>query len=210
MSKHWTGSEISYLRRFAAGKRLSELAQRFGIPPEEVRAKLAELRLASKEGPAVPTSASDPLLAVFEEALKALYAKRWAEAEEKLGKVAQGADLLDLKSRARQMLLACRQRRPAEGRKSERPDPYLAAVVHKNRGEFEEALALASGAAGSDERFLYLSASIFALTDRKAEAAKALSRAIEANPVNRVHAFHDPDFAELRRAKDYAHLFGLG
>jgi hypothetical protein len=210
MSKRWSTSEISYLKRFAAGKRVSELAQRFGTAAEEVRAKLTELKLASKEGPAGPSSASDPLLGLFEEGLKALYGKRWAEAEEKLEKVARGADLLDLKSRARQMLLACRQHLPAEGRKAERPDPYLAAVVHKNRGEFDEALALASGAGNSDERFLYLSASIFALTDRKAEAAKALSRAIEANPQNRVHAFHDPDFAELRRTKDYAHLFGLG
>jgi hypothetical protein len=209
MSKHWTANEISYLKRFAASKRISDLAQRFHAQPEEVRGKLAELKLASKEGAAGPTSAADPMLGVFEAGLKALYTKRWAEAEEKLEKVASNADLLDLKSRARQMLAACRERRAAP-EKGGASDPYLTAVVLKNRGEYEEALALASrGGAASDERFLYLTASIYSLTDRPAEAAKALARAIEANPVNRVHAFHDPDFTELRRHQDHAHLFGL-
>jgi tetratricopeptide (TPR) repeat protein len=211
MSKHWTPNELSYLKRFAAGKRIADLAQRFGAKPDEVKAKLAELKLHSKEGPVEPVAGADPMVAVFEAGLKALYSQRWAEAEQKLAQAAAGADMLDLKSRARQMLAVCRQRRDTGSGPGERSDPYLAAVVHKNRGEYDEALALASrGAAASDERFLYLAASIYALTDRAAEAVKALSRAIEANPVNRVHAFHDPDFAELRRDADHAHLFGLG
>ena len=211
MSKHWSPSEISYLKRFAAGKRLAELARRFGAKPEQVKAKLAELKLASKEGPAEASRSADPLVGVLEEGLKALYAKRWAAAEERFTKVASDADQLDLKSRARQMLAVCRQRKEAATASPEAPEPYLAAVVLKNRGEYEEALALVTrGASASDERFLYLAASIHALAGRAAEAAKALSRAIEANPVNRVHAYHDPDFAELRRAQEYEHLFGLG
>ncbi len=39
------------------------------------------------------------------------------------------------------------------------------------------------------------------------KAAKALGGAIEMNPKNRVHAFHDPDFGELRRSQEYASLF---
>ena len=38
---------------------------------------------------------------------------------------------------------------------------------------------------------------------------QALSRAIELNAKNRVHAFHDPDFAELRKDRDLRQLFGL-
>ena len=60
-----------------------------------------------------------------------------------------------------------------------------------------------------DERFAYLAASIHAAEGRTDEAAKALSRAIELNPKNRVHAFHDPDFAELRGTRDHRQLFGL-
>ncbi len=32
---------------------------------------------------------------------------------------------------------------------------------------------------------------------------RALTRAVELNPKNRVHAFHDPDFAELRQDRDH-------
>ena len=60
-----------------------------------------------------------------------------------------------------------------------------------------------------DERFAYLAASIHAAEGRTEEAAQALSRAIDLNPKNRVHAFHDPDFAELRKDRDHRQLFGL-
>ena len=60
-----------------------------------------------------------------------------------------------------------------------------------------------------DERFAYLAASIHAVEDRLDEAAEVLARAVELNPKNRIHAFHDPDFAELRKNRDLRPLFGL-
>ena len=60
-----------------------------------------------------------------------------------------------------------------------------------------------------DERFAYLTASIHAVEERLDEAAQALARAVELNPKNRIHAFHDPDFAELRKNRDLRPLFGL-
>jgi tetratricopeptide (TPR) repeat protein len=207
MSKKWSQSEISYLKRFAASKRLDELAQRFEADPAQVRAKLLELGLGTKEGAATEVR-PDPLVADFEGGIKALYASDWAAAEELLGRVAAESDLLDLGGRARQYLAICRARRAETETAAE--DPYLLAVFRKNRGEYAAALKLCDGKARSDdERFLYLAASIHALEGRTAEAVRALTRAIELNPKNRVHAFHDPDFAKLREEREHARLFGL-
>jgi hypothetical protein len=45
--------------------------------------------------------------------------------------------------------------------------------------------------------------------NRLDEAVQALAKAVELNPKNRIHAFHDADFAELRKNRDQRHLFGL-
>lgn len=50
-------------------------------------------------------------------------------------------------------------------------------------------------------------ASIHAVENRLDEAVQALTKAIELNPKNRIHAFHDADFAEIRKTQ--RHLFGL-
>jgi tetratricopeptide (TPR) repeat protein len=90
-------------------------------------------------------------------------------------------------------------------------DPFLQAVFEKNRGNLAAALDLCrkEGREQKDERFAYLAASIHAVEGRLEEAVQALSRAIELNPRNRVHAYHDPDFAEIRRDRDHRQLFGL-
>ena len=48
---------------------------------------------------------------------------------------------------------------------------------------------------------------ILALQGEFDEAAEALGRAVELNPKNRVHAYHDTDFQELRRSEDHRKLF---
>jgi len=79
-------------------------------------------------------------------------------------------------------------------------------VFEKNRGNYDRALTLAKkgGRSSKDERFAYLEASIHSLEERLDEAAEALQRAIELNGKNRVHAFHDPDFAPLRKSRQHA------
>jgi tetratricopeptide (TPR) repeat protein len=90
-------------------------------------------------------------------------------------------------------------------------DPFLQAVFEKNRGNHQAALEISrqGGRDTKDERFAYLVAAIHAAEDRMDEAARALTRAIELNPKNRIHAYHEPDFAELRKAKEHRPLFGL-
>ncbi|HET9226980.1 MAG TPA: tetratricopeptide repeat protein [Thermoanaerobaculia bacterium] len=159
---------------------------------------------------------ADPALDAFTKALDAFHKKDWAKAAEQFETVVAQSDLLELTARARQYLAASRLRleeaggAKAKGKaKQEDGDPFLRAVFEKNRGESAAALELCrqEGRDKKDERFAYLAAAIHASEGRTEEAVEALSRAIELNPKNRVHAFHDPDFADLRR--DHRQLFGL-
>jgi tetratricopeptide (TPR) repeat protein len=165
--------------------------------------------------PKARAAASDPALDLFTEALAAFHKKDWAKAAGLFETALAESDRLDLSARARQYLAASRQRAEedagakAKGKKEEDGDPFLRAVFEKNRGDSAAALDLCrqEGRDQKDERFAYLAASIHAAEGRTEEAVQALSRAIELNSKNRVHAFHDPDFAELR--KDHRQLFGL-
>jgi tetratricopeptide (TPR) repeat protein len=154
----------------------------------------------------------DPALLTFGEALKALHQKDWSRAVELFGRAIEESDRPELTARARQFRTAAEkqlpQAAPAAGAEA---DPFVQALVEKNRGNFKAALDLAKkgGRDKKDERFLYLVAAIHALENRTDEAVQALSQAIELNPKNRIHAFHDADFADLRKNRDHRHLFGL-
>ena len=93
---------------------------------------------------------------------------------------------------------------PAAGEAEE--DPYLQAVVAKNRGNFAEALALCrrGGRHRRDERMAYLAASILALEGELPEAAELLAFAVGQNARNRVQAIHDSDFAEVLGRAEFA------
>jgi len=154
-------------------------------------------------------AAIDPALDAFTKALDAFHKKDWAKASKLLESVLAESDRPDLSARARQYLAASRQK--LDKAKEEEADPFLRAVFEKNRGNAAAALESCrqGGRDQKDERFAYLAASIHAAEGRIEEAVLALSRAIELNPKNRVHAFHDPDFTELRKDRDHRQLFGL-
>ncbi len=143
----------------------------------------------------------DPAVEVYEAGIRAMYRQRWAEAAKLFRRVIEGRDggEAELQERAQQQLHICEDKLGGErGRQEE--DPFLLAVVRKNAGEYDEALALCTrgGRQSKDERFAYLAASIHALRGEGEEAARFLELAIDLNPKNRVHAFHDPDFQTLR------------
>lgn len=155
----------------------------------------------------------DPALDAFTEGLRALQQKNWSKAAELFESALAQSDRSDLSARARQFLTTARQQmavKPA-AKEKEDGDPFLRAVFEKNRGDLAAALDLCrkEGREQKDERFAYLAASIHAVEGRLEEAVQALSRAIELNPRNRVHAYHDPDFADIRRDRDHRQLFGL-
>lgn len=162
--------------------------------------------------PKAATQTVDPVLVKFNQALETLHTRSWAKAAELFEGVVQESDVPELRERARQYLAACRlQEQKALGdAPAADEDPYLRAVYEKNRGNYAAALDLVKKNGGEkDERFAYLAASIHAAEGRKDEAAKTLTRAVELNAKNRVHAFHDPDFAELRRDPEHRQIFGL-
>ena len=155
---------------------------------------------------------ADPAIEALTKGLAALQKKDWQKASDLLEKAVKLADLPELRERARQFLAACRQKAQAEDAKPAKGvDPYLQAVYEKNRGNLKEALEISrrGGRDQKDERFAYLAASIHAIENRMEEAAQALAKAVELNSKNRIHAFHDSDFAELRKNRDYRSLFGL-
>lgn len=207
MAKEWSSKEITYLKRYAETKEVAELAQRMEADEAEVRAKLADLGLSAKDGDAQKSRlGNEPLLESYEKGLQALYGGKHAEAEKLLTKVIEECDQPELSERARQILAAARAPKD-DG--PETDDPFLLAVYQKNRGNYSEALEIAKkgGRSGKDERFAYLEASIHALEDRLDDAAGALDKAIELNRKNRVHAFHDPDFAALRESDEHSDVF---
>jgi tetratricopeptide (TPR) repeat protein len=159
-----------------------------------------------------PSALADPALDAFGLGLAALQAKDWKKAVEHLEQAVEAADRSDLRDRALQLLNAARQKAGTGDKaaaKSPDADPFLAAVYEKNRGNLQAALDIAQqdGRDQQDERFAYLVASIHAAENRLDEAVQVLTKAIELNPKNRIHAFHDPDFAEIRKTQ--RHLFGL-
>jgi tetratricopeptide (TPR) repeat protein len=180
-------------------------------PPAKTAAAPAPQKAAAA---AKPGSGGDPAIEALTQGLAALQAKQWAKAVEHFERAVQESDVPEVKDRAKQFLAISRQR--AEGQaskpaKGEEQDPFLLAVYEKNRGNLREALEMSrkGGLDQKDERFAYLAASIHAVENRLDEAAQALARAVELNPKNRIHAFHDPDFAELRKNRDHRALFGL-
>ncbi len=210
MAKSWSAQETGYLKRYAATKTLEELVQRFEAEPDEVRAKLTELELTTRdhEPRGGAAAAPDPMLGPFEEGLGALYGGKWTTAAELVVRMAAASAQPELAARARQHLAAARRRAAAAG---DDGDPYLDAVYAKNAGDLERAREIVA-AQKKDEggRFAFLDATLHAVGQRPSEAAAALERAISADPRHKVSAYHDPDFADLRKDKDYAHLFGLG
>lgn len=167
----------------------------------------------AKGAKAAHSTDADPALDALAQGLAALQAKNWAKAVERFEEAVRESDRPEVRDRARQYLMASRQK-AGEGEKPAKApeqDPYLLAVYEKNRGNLEEALEISrkGGRDQKDERFAYLTASLHAIEGRWDEATQALTKAIELNPKNRVHAFHDPDLAELRKNRDLRPLFGL-
>lgn len=152
----------------------------------------------------------DPAVELYETALRAMFAQRWSEAARLFRRVVSDRDgaEADLQERALQQLHICEDKL-AGTRGAAVEDPFLLAVVRKNAGDYEEALLLCTrgGRQSKDERFAYLAASIHALRDENEDAARFLGLAIELNPKNRVHAFHDPDFQALRESGALERLF---
>lgn len=208
MAKRWKTQEITYLKRYSNIRTLAELAKRFKTKPEEVERKLVELVLTSKDGRGVKPRRELPLVGEFERGLKAFEKGKYTEAEKYFQRVIDETGEIDLAARARRYLKIS-QSKTAKKKRKPAKDPFLEAVYQRNRGNLDQALEICSrgGRQGKDERFAYLAASIYALMDDVENAVKYLEIAIDLNPKNRIHAFHDQDFEILRSDPDHKQLF---
>lgn len=202
MAKSWQKNDITYLKRYSSTKTAEELARRFDTTTEEVRDQLDKLGIAAKG----QTAAQDPVVGLFSEALELVHEKEWQKARKVFAKVVEESDQNEITGRAQQYLTIC-QEQLGENTPEDVDDPFLEAVVLKNQGRLEEALEQAEKGSGKDDRFVYLQASIHSLLEQGDEAEKALRKAVELNPRNRIYAFHDPDFDHLRNSEEHAHLF---
>lgn len=204
MAKRWSKTEVAHLKRHAGSKSLDELAQRLHTDAPTVRKKLEELGLLAGG----PTSGPDPAVASYEEGLAHLHAGRFAGAAAAFERVIVESDTKTLTDRARQHLAICR-RKTAEAVDVE---PYVAAIVEKNRGNYAAAAGLVAkvGKPDSDERAAYLAASLAALGGDSDAALDHLQTAVRLEPRNRVHAYHDPDFASLRGREEFQRLLAAG
>jgi tetratricopeptide (TPR) repeat protein len=199
MPKRWRREDETYLKRYAKQKSAAELAEKFGVGNDEMEKKLSQMGLATTAGaPKKREVRVDPAIEVFAAGLEAFHARKWDKAKAAFERVLTESDQTDLLSRAR--LYRDQTAMRASAPPVEEADPYLEAVVAKNRGDYAAVLEICSrgGRRGKDERFAYLAASALALSGDLEEAVKMLQQSIELNPGNRVHAFHDPDFRVLR------------
>ena len=205
MDKRWSKTEISHLKRNAT-QSLEELAQRFHTDTDTVRRKLEELDLLPGGGSA---GSQDAVVERYEEALRLLYEKKWAEAGKVFEAIIDTPDHPQVTDRARQFLEVCQQRSAGDG---ESADPYLEAVFAKNQGDLDSARELCQkhGSKDDDGRYTYLLASIEALGGEAEEALSLLENAIRLEPKHRVYAFHDPDFASIREHEGFHGLISAG
>ena len=157
----------------------------------------------SKKAAAVPAENQ-----AFERALTLLYQKKWSTAEKAFASIVEAHGGSGMAERSRRYIEVCQRRsNPAE----DDGDTYLHAVSAKNAGDLEASMELCNrgGLKGRDERFTYLAAAIEDLSENHEEAAKLLAKAIEMNPANRVHAYHDPDFEGLRSDPVLAEILSI-
>ncbi len=207
MAKRWKPADITYLKRYAAKRRLAELAERFKTDSATVEAKLTEIGKPALDMVVAPNLADDPDVKRFERAVKATYQKKWREAAKMLEQVRRDTDLPSLAEQARRFLSVCEERLAKTSKSA--VDPFLEAVFLRNRGELDQALQICSrsGRAMKDERFAYLAAAIHAAQGNHAKAGEFLGKAIEANERNRIVALRDEDFDSMRNDPDYSSLF---
>lgn len=211
MAKRWKKEELTYMKRYAKTRRVDELAERFKTDREAVAEKLAELGLTAVDSVVRIKLEHDPLVKVYEKAVRTLHRGQIKEARKLFEEVAGETDRPELGARARQYLRVCDERDRA-GADSQAEDPYLEAVYERNRGDLEAALELCArgGRQSKDDRFAFLAASIHALQGDTENAVKFLELAIEMNPKNRVHAYYDADFKALRGEPRVAELLAVG
>ncbi len=207
MAKEWDKESGTYLKRYATTRTLADLADRYETDEEDVEQHLVSMKLTTKDGRGYQAPFVDPSITDFEKGLEEFHSGKWAAAKKKFEAVLEVCEQMELSARARQLARTCEENLEKDGGGAD--DPYLEAVMAKNVGDYQAALEICSagGRSGKDERFAYLAASLVALDGEPEEAMTLLLKAIDMNPTNRIHAYHDSDFDALREVEAFTDLF---
>ncbi len=150
----------------------------------------------------------DKALEQFERGIALLYDRKWKSAQKVFADLAKSQPRSAVAERSRRYVEVCEAKTLGD---DDGADTYLKAVHAKNEGDLETALEFCArgGLKGRDERFAYLAAAIEGLRENHEEALELLEKAIEMNGVNRIHAFHDPDFQSLRNDPMSGEIFAV-
>jgi tetratricopeptide (TPR) repeat protein len=116
---------------------------------------------------------------------------------------------MELADRARLYLAVCQRRTKAPARQAaEGEDVYYAALVEKNRRNFQGAIEQLKKPSrmSSDGRVPYLMACCYAQLNEVDSALESLERAIAEDEGSRALARRDPDFEPLRESAGFQKL----
>ncbi len=152
---------------------------------------------------------------LYEKGLKSLQRKNYAAAAKAFRQlVDQFPEERELHERARLYLNVCEKEC---GPKAKPPrnvnERVLAATLALNRRCPEEAVSLLRNSASShpkDDRLQYLLALAHALRNDAETAASHLSKAIALNPENRIQAFQESDFDDIRTTEPFLEALNTG
>ena len=218
MAKRWSESDLRFLRDNADKMDVQSLAGRLDAHVEEVEAKIEKLGLRPAEpaGGKPPASFremfkhSEAARKEYERGTTALQKKKFEEAEKHFRALLEGfGDEKELADRARLYLAVCQRRTKAAARPSaEGEDGYYAALVEKNRKNFQAAIEQLKKAPrkSPDGRVPYLMACCYAQLNEGDSALESLERAIAEDEGSRALARRDPDFETLRESPGFQKL----
>lgn len=193
MAKRWKQEDVTYLKRYAAQRRLDELAERFNTDEGTVEKKLVELGLAA-QGSERARYVEDPAVEALEKGVQALQAGKEDQARKALEKALE-SHLPEVVGKARSYLR--RLELPSSERQAD--DPYIRAVYDRNQGDYESVLNAArwGGRWDKEGRFALLAAAALAAQGEFDEARERLNVAFELDPETVSKAKYDPDLAQL-------------
>lgn len=218
MTKRWAESDLRFLRDNAGKMDLQSLADRLGASLGEVEAKMEKLGLTSENGSSnsikKPASFremfkhSEAARKEYEKGAAALQKKKFEEAEKHFRAVIEEfGDERELADRSRLYLAVCEKRKKSvKASGGEGDDPYYAALLEKNRKNFQAAIDQLLKSKKSDGRVSYLLACCFAQLSDAERAVEALGRAIAEDETNRQLARRDPDFEPVRETPEFLNL----
>ena len=218
MGRRWTEADLQFLRDNADKMDVQSLADRLEARIDEVEARLEKLRQEAHESaPAKPMSSlrelsrySESARKEYEKGAAALQKKKYEEAERHFRALIEDfSDEKELADRARLYLAIC-ERHSKAGRSAtpEAVDAYYAALLEKNRGNYEAALEHLRKAPkkNGDGRSAFLQACCYARMNDVEKAMELLKRAIAEDETNRALARRDPDFEGVREHPEFQGL----